>query len=817
MPFQVTASPSTDSSASSAEPSTTHGHGERQLVPLRRVLENLPDPPQLPPPPTETQYNLSLHRDEHMSYNESNETNLTQHNLVQAQSQVNVQIAQDNSQQNLLQQVIVVDNHDEALLQQERFRLQQLAKEGNLRIENQRQEVQRDLDATRNQLQQQAQQQQRDLDASHLQAQHSAMQQQQELERERSQLQLQAQEEQRRLQADRAELLQQAERHRAELQKQADEQRRQQQEVAKRVQEIEAREAELAQRARRPPPTRTASPTSTRASGSRGPVAYNIGTPPRSPDRQQQPQYQQNGAALDAAQPTSAFCQEGEAQPSQHSAFCHAVPAEAKSVACSPSSGGATPASVPISPMPSGPPMTVTPAITQDHIGQIATAVFQLLQTQAHGTAQAAAAPPPPPPPGNFPYHQPPPGGSGGSHGGGHHPGFSAPWFNQPKQVAAGPPPPPPPYHGDEEDDDEDDEEGEEEEDDDEFDDDLPSFYSAGASSSHGQPANGQGGGPAPPPRCHVCNGFHSPENCPERFNFIDAQHSEPAYSVSALDVSQQSEAGGRRERDFIRLKDLKELKIVTLPTTASEYRGWKNASIPNITSCDISDDAYLSTIVHAALAARGRAQEALKYKRGGNPVPRYGRALAASLLTTQNLRHKELGLKFQSYSEECERERIALNGLFMLSLIGEEFDLDRERGAVMSELELFGLHVGGNSVEDLREFKEKVRFILSALPDDDKPAERLMSRWLYDRLSKCDYHPLKRHVGSWEDAAENSRRKTFAFLWKKLSDVIKQKKQDGNAQNVRQNLQQGPKQLQRPPKQKPGAPCTKREGWQSC
>ncbi|MGI9555831.1 MAG: hypothetical protein ACR2M9_03140, partial [Cyanophyceae cyanobacterium] len=170
------------------------------------------------------------------------------------------------------------------------------------------------------------------------------------------------------------------------------------------------------------------------------------------------------------------------------------------------------------------------------------------------------------------------------------------------------------------------------------------------------------------------------------------------------------------KEERYVRVKDVNSIKTHNLPTDSANVRGWKAVNIPVWNSFDISSEGYLAAFVDQGIKARGKQLERLKYQDGISvcPFPRFNRNWGASFMTSQNLRHPELGEPLQDYSEECQRGSYPISGQYCVGLVCRYFDVEKSRGAVMSEVQLLSLELSGNGIDALHDFKTRFTLIKS-------------------------------------------------------------------------------------------------------
>ena len=122
--------------------------------------------------------------------------------------------------------------------------------------------------------------------------------------------------------------------------------------------------------------------------------------------------------------------------------------------------------------------------------------------------------------------------------------------------------------------------------------------------------------------------------------------------------------------------------------------------------------------------------------------------------------------------------------------MVARDFDTDSTYGAVVSELELFSLPPPEGSVASLRAWRDKVQ-----LPTSERPAEKLMAKWLFERLKKVP--ALRRHTDRVRDAAEGTPERSFEWLWSRLDRTMFENQQEQNLQSIQEELKKGPKREQ--------------------
>ena len=137
-------------------------------------------------------------------------------------------------------------------------------------------------------------------------------------------------------------------------------------------------------------------------------------------------------------------------------------------------------------------------------------------------------------------------------------------------------------------------------------------------------------------------------------------------------------------------------------------------------------------------------------------------------------------------------------------------FDVEKSRGAVMSEVQLLSLELSGNGIDALHDFKTRFTFIKSQMEPEDMPSKNTMSRWLYEKLK--DVPCMRAYASRWREASSfTSKFKTFDFNWNKMSKKIRDRTLDQNAKHMKESLKAGGKKTKVPKDDaKPGNVNTK-------
>ena len=70
-----------------------------------------------------------------------------------------------------------------------------------------------------------------------------------------------------------------------------------------------------------------------------------------------------------------------------------------------------------------------------------------------------------------------------------------------------------------------------------------------------------------------------------------------------------------------------------------------------------------------------------------------------------------------------------------MAAVIAIRFRLDRRRGCVINRVHLFNIPLTGFKLSEVKQFVERVRFVMSSLQPEELPDKGWMFDWLYEKF----------------------------------------------------------------------------------
>ena len=124
-------------------------------------------------------------------------------------------------------------------------------------------------------------------------------------------------------------------------------------------------------------------------------------------------------------------------------------------------------------------------------------------------------------------------------------------------------------------------------------------------------------------------------------------------------------------EKNMYRSKDLFYVKIEALPSSAAEFRSWRDTLVISLSIIDqIGKDIILGWLMEGFDA----------HLTDSGLVPRLDIHLGSLFMDPNHLKG-ELGIRFQTYAEQCQAERRSLKGRILLFMIAQCFRLDFNKG----------------------------------------------------------------------------------------------------------------------------------------
>ena len=237
--------------------------------------------------------------------------------------------------------------------------------------------------------------------------------------------------------------------------------------------------------------------------------------------------------------------------------------------------------------------------------------------------------------------------------------------------------------------------------------------------------------------------------------------------------------------------KDLAHITIPTLPKDASAFRAWRNSLIAKLSSIDRTG---LGVIMRWAQTAFLPSSEALiqHLEAFSDGLLRLDAWLAGQLSEPKHM-SGNIGMRFQGYLERAQLNLAPLKGRRMLHEVSRSFSLDRMRGSNLTQQALLELPLDAFLQADLRQFYDRVEFILNSIQPEHQPSEQTKYIFLYERLKRCN--GMRRHIDRIKDSDANSRKRSFHWLWCRFGEYLDELKEDANQESIKRSLTTNAKQ----------------------
>ena len=223
-------------------------------------------------------------------------------------------------------------------------------------------------------------------------------------------------------------------------------------------------------------------------------------------------------------------------------------------------------------------------------------------------------------------------------------------------------------------------------------------------------------------------------------------------------------------ERDIVDARSLRYATLGPVPSSASDFRAWKNQLLLIIAKLDISDRDYLAHWLSKAYEVN--SDEVIKHDSGC--VPRLDRWLAAKVKMCLSCRSRSWG----TLKDALELE--TLPGADTCCIVSRHFDIDRTRGSLLTSQSIFKW---GYSAKHLQEFSGRVLRTWNSVPQEDWLSQRIMGEWLFHRLRQD--RKLERTIDEIKRSDALSPLRDFDHLWNRLQEHLLEEREDINAQSI--------------------------------
>ena len=290
-----------------------------------------------------------------------------------------------------------------------------------------------------------------------------------------------------------------------------------------------------------------------------------------------------------------------------------------------------------------------------------------------------------------------------------------------------------------------------------------------------------------PPPASHPPSSFADPrvDQLIDVVQQLVQQVSQNATDPQETAREDEDDVGCKetREKDVVDQRALLHLKLEPIPPDAASFRSWRNAFKVQLSKLDISGKGVVLAWVNRAFDSDRADLE------DSELLPRLDSWLAGELSSNRVTKQvSEIEQDIAAYIESCGQLAYAPKGRVMIHYIARHFDLDRVRGSVLTASTLFQVEIGGNSIKDLRDFVNRIRLVLNAIPIGQRPDDRLTGEWLFHKVKGI--RKLERVIEDIRESGATSYRREWPYLWDKIQDLLVHDREDTNALSVLKSLQ---------------------------
>ena len=265
-----------------------------------------------------------------------------------------------------------------------------------------------------------------------------------------------------------------------------------------------------------------------------------------------------------------------------------------------------------------------------------------------------------------------------------------------------------------------------------------------------------------------------------------DEPDDDPIQDVDAMPDPVPPSTSQLKEEDVYKSKELKDLKLPTIPQNAGGFRAFRNAMLTTFAAIDRTGKGVILKWLQAALDPSITAQASKQLEQDNGGLPRLDAHLA-TLMADNKVLKGDFGVSAQGYIETSHRKSQQPCGRVLLALFSKQFRIDKVRGTTMSQQTLLSIQLEGYTPAHLTTFKERVEYVLNGMLETEWPSEETLFQFVYGRLKPC--RSMTRTIERIKESPKGSSRRTFQWIWAKLTEHLNELKEDQNEQSVREAL----------------------------
>ena len=194
-------------------------------------------------------------------------------------------------------------------------------------------------------------------------------------------------------------------------------------------------------------------------------------------------------------------------------------------------------------------------------------------------------------------------------------------------------------------------------------------------------------------------------------------------------------------EEECYSYKALLAISLSNLPQNATACRKWGSHLMAQFGGIDRTKSNFLTKWLAQALELqttneRSSEQEIIDLFDGdsGN-LDLLDRHLGTLMLSQENLNNAEFGLKFNNYAQRCQIRRQAPKGRVLVALVALRFRVDRQRGRVLSQVQIYKLELKSYKIKDIREFLHQLELILGHITSSELKDPETLGQWMFDKF----------------------------------------------------------------------------------
>ena len=233
-------------------------------------------------------------------------------------------------------------------------------------------------------------------------------------------------------------------------------------------------------------------------------------------------------------------------------------------------------------------------------------------------------------------------------------------------------------------------------------------------------------------------------------------------------------------EKRLMRIKQYDNLKLPSLPKSASDARSFRNSVFNLVCKLAKGDESQVLKWIQDSVDPAAFQKLSIS-----KPFPLLDRVLGSKLL--ESSKHTRFAMHFQTIQESAQKNGKQPKGRQLLWIIFEKYKMERDRGVALTQNHLLNLKMNGSDVKALEDFRNRFDFVWQALEVVDRPSDSSIRSLLFEQLKS---HPkMQLTIDKYRNASSTSSKRTYVWLYDKMVEAIEIHQLEENTVSIEKSL----------------------------